>query len=243
MVARAVTNRIRAVGLPLALALGVLTIGAWAFGAIAEEMAEGDTATSDQRVADWLHGRATDPLTDVFRVFTWTGNGGFLAIVVAFAAVLLWRRGYVTDALFVVFAFVGAEVITFGMKQGFRRERPFFEDPVATATSFSFPSGHSLVSLAVYGSIAIVVARHAPSRRVAVAVIGLAAAWILAIGFSRLYLGVHFLTDVVAGFAAGAAWLALLYLALEARTRLGATPRGTEPRRTSRGQTRTAPPP
>jgi membrane-associated phospholipid phosphatase len=219
MVARAVTNRIRAVGLPLAFALGVLTLGAWAFGAIAEEMAEGDTATSDQRVADWLHGRATDPLTDVFRAFTWTGNGGFLAIVVAFAAVLLWRRGYVTDALFVVFAFVGAEVITFGMKQGFRRERPFFEDPLATATSFSFPSGHSLVSLAVYGSIAIVVARHAPSRRVAVAVISLAAAWILAIGFSRLYLGVHFLTDVVAGFAAGAAWLALLYLALEARVR------------------------
>jgi membrane-associated phospholipid phosphatase len=219
MVARAVTSRIRAVGLPLAFALGVLTIGAWAFGAIAEEMAEGDTATSDQRVADWLHGRATDPLTDVFRAFTWTGNGGFLAIVVAFAAVLLWRRGYVTDALFVMFAFVGAEVITFGMKQGFRRERPFFEDPLATASSFSFPSGHSLVSLAVYGSIAIVVARHAPSRRVAVAVICLAAAWILAIGFSRLYLGVHFLSDVVAGFAAGAAWLALLYLALEARTR------------------------
>ena len=219
MVARAVTNRIRAVGLPLAFALGVLTIGAWAFGAIAEEMAEGDTAASDRRVADWLHGRATDPLTDVFQVFTWTGNGGFLAIVVAFAAVLLWRRGYVTDALFVVFAFVGAEVITFGMKQGFRRERPFFEDPLATATSFSFPSGHSLVSLAVYGSIAIVVARHAPSRRAAVAVISLAAAWILAIGFSRLYLGVHFLTDVVAGFAAGAAWLALLYLALEARVR------------------------
>lgn len=217
MVARAFTNRIRAVGLPLAFALGVLTIGAWAFGAIAEEMAEGDTATSDQRVADWLHGRATDPLTDVFRAFTWTGNGAFLAIVVALAAVLLWRRSYATDALFVVFAFVGAEVITFGMKQGFRRERPFFQDPLATATSYSFPSGHSLVSLAVYGSIAIVVARHAPSRRVAGAVICLAAAWILAIGFSRLYLGVHFVTDVVAGLAAGAAWLALLYLALEAR--------------------------
>jgi membrane-associated phospholipid phosphatase len=219
MVARAVTNRIRAVGLPLAFALGVLTIGAWAFGAIAEEMAEGDTTASDQRFADWLHGRATDPLTDVFRAFTWTGNGGFLAIVVAFAALLLWRRSYVTDALFVLLAFVGAEVITLGMKQGFRRERPFFEDPLATASSFSFPSGHSLVSLAAYGSIAIVVARHAPSRRVAVAVVWLAAAWILAIGFSRLYLGVHFLTDVVAGFAAGAAWLALLYLALEARSR------------------------
>jgi undecaprenyl-diphosphatase len=219
MVARGVTTRLRAVGLPLGLALGVLTIGAWAFGAVAEEVAEGDTATNDQRVADWLHGRATDPLTDVFRAVTWTGNGGFLAVVVLVAVALLWRRRLVTDALFVVLAFAGAEVITFGMKQGFRRERPFFQDPLATASSFSFPSGHSLVSLAVYGSIALVVARHARSRRVAATALGVAAVWILAIGFSRLYLGVHFLSDVVAGFAAGAAWLALLYLALEARTR------------------------
>jgi membrane-associated phospholipid phosphatase len=219
VVGRAVWNRLRAVGLPLAIALGVLTIGAWAFGAVAEEVAEGDTATDDQRLADWLHGRATDPLTDVFRAVTWTGNGGFLAVVVLVAAILLLRRRLVSDALFVALAFVGAEVITFGMKQGFRRERPFFQDPLATASSFSFPSGHSLVSLAVYGSIALVVARHARSRRVAAAALGVAAVWILAIGFSRLYLGVHFLSDVVAGFAAGAAWLALLYLALEARTR------------------------
>jgi membrane-associated phospholipid phosphatase len=219
MVARAVTDRLRAVGLPLLFALGVLTIGAWAFGAVAEEVAEGETARDDQRLADWLHGRATDPFTDAFRTFTWTGNGAFLAVVVLVAAVLLWRRSYVADALFVVFAFVGAEVITYGMKQGFRRDRPFFEDPLATASSFSFPSGHSLVSLAVYGSIAIVIARHARDRRVAVAALAAAGLWILAIGFSRLYLGVHFLTDVVAGYAAGAAWLALLYLALEARSR------------------------
>jgi membrane-associated phospholipid phosphatase len=219
MVARAVTNRLRAVGLPLGFALGVLTIGAWAFGAVAEEVAEGDTTASDQRFADWLHGRATDPFTDVFRAFTWTGNGGFLALVVLVAAVVLWRRRLITDALFVVLAFAGAEVITFGMKQGFRRERPFFEDPLATASSFSFPSGHSLVSLAVYGSIALVVARRATSRRLAAVTVCAAAVWIVAIGFSRLYLGVHFLSDVVAGFAAGSAWLAFLYLALEARSR------------------------
>ena len=210
---------LRSVGPGLLLALIVLTAGAWAFGAVAEEVAEGETARDDQRFADWLHGRATDPLTDAFRTFTWTGNGAFLTVVVIVAAIVLWRRSYVTDALFVVLAFVGAEVITDGMKQGFRRDRPFFEDPLATASSFSFPSGHSLVSLAVYGSIAIVIARHVRDRRVAVAVLAVAAIWVLAIGFSRLYLGVHFLTDVVAGYAAGAAWLALLYLALEARSR------------------------
>ena len=209
---------LRRAGPGLLLALIVLTAGAWAFGAIAEEMAEGDTASQDQGVAEWLHGRATDPFTDAFRVFTWTGNGIFLAIVVLVAALLLWRRALVVDALYVVLAFVGAEVITFGMKLGFRRERPFFEDPLATAGSFSFPSGHALVSLSVYGSIAIVIARHASSRRTAIAVLAAAAFWVAAIGFSRLYLGVHFLSDVLAGYAAGAAWLALLYLTLEART-------------------------
>jgi membrane-associated phospholipid phosphatase len=218
VVARAVTDRLRAVGLPLLLALAVLTAGAWAFGAIAEEMAEGDTTAHDQSLADWLHGRATDPFTDAFRTFTWTGNGAFLAVVVLVAALLLWRRGFVMDALYVVLAFVGAEVITYGMKQGFRRERPFFQDPLATASSFSFPSGHALVSLSVYGSLAIVLARHAPSRRAAIAILVLAGVWVAAIGFSRLYLGVHFLSDVLAGLAAGSAWLALLYLALEAST-------------------------
>jgi membrane-associated phospholipid phosphatase len=219
MVARAVTNRLRAVGLPLVVALAVLTAGAWAFGALAEEMAEGDTVHVDRPVANWLHERATDPLTDVLRVFTWSGNGGFLVLVVLVGALVLLRRGLVTDAVFVVLAFAGAEVITYGMKHGFRRERPFFEDPLATASSFSFPSGHSLVSLAVYGSLALVAARHAPNRRVATAVLIAACAWVLAIGFSRLYLGVHFLSDILAGYAAGAAWLALLYLALEARSR------------------------
>ena len=210
---------LRRVGPGLLAALIVLTAGAWAFGAVAEEVAEGDTARSDQRVADWLHGSATDPFTEAFRTLTWTGNGGLLAVVVLVAALVLWRKGYVRDALFVVFAFLGAEVITFGMKHGFRRERPFFEDPLATAGSFSFPSGHSLVSLAVYGSIAIVIARHTRNRRVAAAVVLVTALWIVTIGFSRLYLGVHFVTDVIAGYAAGAAWLALLYLTLEGGSR------------------------
>ena len=219
MVARAVRDRLRGVGLPLGAALVVLTAGAWAFGAIAEEMAEGDTIRYDQRFADWLHHRATDPLTDVVRVLTWSGNGAFLALVVAVAVLVLWRSNLMIDAVFVLLAFAGAEVITFGMKQGFRRDRPFFEDPLATASSFSFPSGHALVSLAVYGSIALVVARHTRSRRLAAAVLAVAAIWILAIGFSRLYLGVHFLSDVLAGYAAGAAWLALLYVSIEVRGR------------------------
>jgi membrane-associated phospholipid phosphatase len=212
-------DRVRAFGLPLFAALLILAGSLWAFGFIVDEqILEGDTA-ADERFAAWLHGRATDPFTDVFRAITWTGNFVTLLVVTVIAVVVLWRRRRQTDALFVALAFLGAQVLSNGMKLGFRRERPFFPDPLATESTFSFPSGHALVSLAVYGSIALLLARgiSSPPRRLLV--LGGAGLLVLAIGFSRLYLGVHFLSDVLAGFAAGTAWLALLYVALELRNR------------------------
>jgi membrane-associated phospholipid phosphatase len=212
-------DRLRALGLPLLAALLILAGSLWAFGYIVDEqILEGETRT-DERLAAWLHGRATDPFTDVFRAITWTGNFVTLLAVTIVAVVILWRRRRQTDALFVALAFVGAQVLSNGMKLGFRRERPFFSDPLATESTFSFPSGHALVSLAVYGSIALLLARRISSPPTRLLVLGGAALLVLAIGFSRLYLGVHFLSDVLAGFAAGAAWLALLYLALEVRSR------------------------
>jgi membrane-associated phospholipid phosphatase len=212
-------ERLRAFGLPLLGALLVLAGSLWAFGQIVDEtFQEGETRT-DERVAEWLHGRATDPFTDVFRVITTLGNFVTLLAVSVLAAGLLWRRSRQTDALFVALALLGAQVLSTGMKLGFRRERPFFPDPLAAESTFSFPSGHSLVSLAVYGSIALVLARRlqSPGRR-ALLFAG-TGVLVLAIGFSRMYLGVHFLSDVLAGFAAGLAWLALLYAALELRNR------------------------
>jgi membrane-associated phospholipid phosphatase len=212
------SDRLRAFGLPLLGALLVLAASLWAFGLLADEVLE-DEAGNDQRLAEWLHGRATDPFTDVFRWITWLGNLTTLVAVTLIAVVLLWRRRERTDALFVLLAFIGGQVLSNGMKLGFRRERPFFADPLATESTFSFPSGHALVSLAVYGAVALVLARRISSARRRAVLVGCAALLVAAIGFSRLYLGVHFLTDVLAGFAAGAAWLALLYLALELRSR------------------------
>lgn len=211
-------DRLRTLGVPLAAALLILVVSLWAFGAVVAEYLEGDTAT-DQRLADWLHGRATDPFTDVFRAITWSGNFVTLLAVTLIACAVLWRRRQQTDALFVALAFVGAQVLSNGMKLGFRRERPFFADPLAIESTFSFPSGHALVSFAVYGSIALVLARRIRSRRRRIVLFAATGVWVAAIGFSRLYLGVHFLSDVLAGFAAGAAWLAFLYVLIEIRGR------------------------
>jgi membrane-associated phospholipid phosphatase len=210
--------RLEALGLPLLAALLLLAASLWAFGAIAEELLEDDTG-NDRRLAEWLHGRATDPLTDVFRAITWLGNVPILLAITLLAAGIFWRRRERTDAVFVALAFLGAQVLSNGMKLGFRRERPFFPDPLATESTYSFPSGHALVSLAVYGSIALVLAQRVRARGRRLVLLAAAGALVIAIGFSRLYLGVHFLSDVLAGYAAGVAWLALLYLALEARGR------------------------
>lgn len=211
--------RLRAFGLPLLAALLVLAASLWAFGQIVDEtIREGETQT-DERVADWLHGRATDPFTDAFRVITTFGNFVTLLVVTVLAVAFLWRRRRRTDAMFVALAFLGAQVLSSGMKLGFRRERPFFADPLATESTFSFPSGHSLVSLAVYGSIALLLAQQVRRPAWRILLFAGTALLVLAIGFSRLYLGVHFLSDVLAGFAAGTAWLALLYVALELRSR------------------------
>jgi membrane-associated phospholipid phosphatase len=213
-------DRLRAAGFPLLGALAALAASLWAFGLLADHVIEDETH-SDQRLAEWLHGRASDSLTDLFHAITFLGNFVTLLAVTLVAVAILWRRRERTDALFVALAFVGAQVLSNGMKLGFRRERPFFPDPLATESTFSFPSGHALVSIAVYGAIALVLARQLPSPGQQALLVAGTAVLVLAIGFSRLYLGVHFLSDVLAGFAAGIAWLSLLYVGLlfrQART-------------------------
>jgi membrane-associated phospholipid phosphatase len=215
---RAIARRVQGLGLTLAGGLLLLALSVWAFAAIADEMADGETAY-DQSVANWLHARATDPLTEFFEAVTTLGNGVVLAGVTVVAAYLLLRRGHRREALLVGLAFVGAEILSYALKLGFRRDRPFFTDPLASESTFSFPSGHSTVSLAVYGALAVVLARRLRGSAEIACLAG-AAALILLIGFSRLYLGVHYLTDVLAGFAAGTAWLAACVVTLHLHERL-----------------------
>jgi hypothetical protein len=156
--------RLRSFGLPPLGALLALAVSLWAFGVIVDEQIIERETRTDQRFAEWLHGRATEPLTDVFRGITRLGNFTMLFAVTLLAVVILWRRRDRIDAAFVALAALSAQVLSTGMKLGFRRDRPFFPDPLATESTFSFPSGHALVPLAVYGSIALVLARRLSSH-------------------------------------------------------------------------------
>lgn len=210
---RVIARRVRDLGPTLIIGLLVLAAGGWVFGALAEEVAEDDTGL-DNRIADELHEHATRPLTEFFEAVTTLGNGIVLAGVAAIAAYLLARRRYYAEAVLMVLAYVGAEVLSYSLKLAFRRDRPFFTDPLATVSTYSFPSGHATVSVAVYGALCLVLLRRltGPAR-----VVCLVAAVLLVslIGFSRLYLGVHFLSDVLAGFSVGLAWLALCVVVLD----------------------------
>jgi undecaprenyl-diphosphatase len=155
-------------------------------------------------------------LTSVFSAITQLGNSvPIIVISVVALAVLAWRRRF-ADMLFLLAAVLGAHLITTWVKLLVARHRPVLDDPLAIGTGFSFPSGHALVSTALYGAIALLIAAPLEPRArrfvlaAAVALVGL-------IGFSRLYLGVHYLSDVLAGFAIGLAWLALLSLVLRRR--------------------------
>jgi membrane-associated phospholipid phosphatase len=121
----------------------------------------------------------------------------------------------IADLMYAVFR----RSATWLLKATFERPRPSFDDPVATAGWFSFPSGHALSSIALYGTLAYVLGSALRSQRARAASLAGVAVLVATIGFSRLYLGVHYLTDVLAGYSAGLAWLLFTIAVVRVRVR------------------------
>jgi membrane-associated phospholipid phosphatase len=178
----------------------------------------------DNELANTLNANVVPQLTAVFSAVTTLGNTPVLALVTAAAAAYLVGRGRRLDASLLVVTLVGAQLLTAILKGIFERPRPSFDDPVATAGWFSFPSGHALSSIALYGALVYVFTNRLRAPRANLAALG-AAVLIAAIGFSRLYLGVHYLSDVLAGYSAGLAWLLLTIGVFHARWSSDATAR------------------
>jgi membrane-associated phospholipid phosphatase len=220
----------RAVG----LLAGTLAASILLFAKLALDVARGEQVVFlDRAVARWLHGHETWFATDLLSAVTQLGGATVLLAVtlVATAALLLRRR--VAYAALMGAALAGGEGLNLALKAAFERPRPSFSDPIATAAGFSFPSGHAMVALTVYGALAFIAAASAKSRPVRVTILAAAAGLVLAIGFSRLYLGVHYVSDVLAAYGAGLAWLMLCGLTLLGASRLVATGGGSAAPRTS----------
>jgi undecaprenyl-diphosphatase len=180
------------------------------FAALAHAVTEGHAAAFDMSVRDAIHSWATPMFTEAMRVITVLGE---LAFLVPLGAIVVWRLCAAgrprAGVLFLVVA-LGAEGCDQVLKFCFQRPRPAAFFGLKQPMTYSFPSGHSVASCCFYGVLAALLAAAAPSRARQVA-IWMAAAWlILAIGFSRVYLGVHYPTDVLGGYAVAVVWVVLV---------------------------------
>jgi membrane-associated phospholipid phosphatase len=207
--------------LPTAL-IATLAACTLVFSKLAEEMASGELVSIDGIVVSWLHGHATGFATLLMSGVTRLGGTHVLFAVTLLAALALLLRRRVAHAALMGAALAGGEALNWALKAAFERPRPSFSDPLATAAGFSFPSGHAMVSLCVYGALTFVIAARAGSRRAQLLALISAIGLVLVIGFSRVYLGVHYASDVLAAYSAGLAWLTLCALTLLGAARLRA---------------------
>ena len=204
-------------GVKLAIGALLLIAAAWLFGAIAEDVVTSDRLTlQDEQVAQWLHRHATAPMTRAMLIVTNLHSTIAVGVYCSFAAAwLAWRRRWRPLATLVI-CVAGGLLLNVLMKLAFHRARPVFDDPLLTLATYSFPSGHVAGSTILYGlGVAWVFARTPRIGRRVLAVVG-ALAMIGLVAFSRMYLGVHYLSDVGAAFFEGVAWLALCLSALAA---------------------------
>ena len=205
----------------LALRLGVgalvLIAAASLFGAIAHDVVMSDRLTVlDVQVARWLRAHATPEATRwmllVTDLHSTIAVSCYATIV---AAALAWRRRWRRLTTLVV-CVGGGLTLNVLMKLAFQRARPVLDDPLLTLTSYSFPSGHVAGSTLMYGLIVAWAFTRTRRPLLRAAVVVAAAAAVGLVAYTRLYLGVHFLSDVAAAFAEGVAWLALCLGALTA---------------------------
>jgi membrane-associated phospholipid phosphatase len=183
----------------------------------------GPTGWVDRPVESFAVEHRQGWLTEVMRPVTDLGSATILVpLVVAAGLGWRWRRGSWRPLALLAGAAAGAWVVQVAVKQLVERPRPPAGLALSHATGFAFPSGHATDAAAVYGMLAVLLAR--PPRRPTRAVVGATVGLIALVGLSRLYLGVHWLTDVLAGMVLGAGWIVALVLA--AGRRADAPPRG-----------------
>jgi undecaprenyl-diphosphatase len=201
------------------VALLVVTLGGMAFLSIADEVAEGETRAIDLAILDalrvpgqpreligpgWLHNAAID----VTSLGSLTVLG--LLILLAFALLLCLKR-WGESALLLVGAFGGVG-ISQGLKAIFGRERPDLDYRAVEAVNASFPSGHAMMSAVVFLTLGVLAARFTDLKRLKALALGAAVFLSLLVGISRIYLGVHWASDVLAGWSVGAAWAMVCWL-------------------------------
>jgi undecaprenyl-diphosphatase len=193
--------------LSLLLGLGTAIAALIFFGWLTDEVLEGDSRHFDEVTRAAVHQLASPLLTAIMRGFSFVGSTiamtvGTILVVIGFA-MRRWGR----EAKLFVVTMVGAALLNMTLKLTFKRARPepFFN--LTLPETYSFPSGHSLMSACFFGALAAILTARIKSKRVRVAIWIVSVLMFLIIGLSRIYLGVHHTTDVIAGFSAALIWI------------------------------------
>jgi undecaprenyl-diphosphatase len=178
----------------------------WAFTELADVVVEGESRAFDRAALLWIHSTFPGWLDGPMRVVTALGYYWFVILLLVVVVFLFYREGWKLSAILLIVSTAGSAVLTTVLKSVFQRARPEFFDSGYHASFYSFPSGHATVAVGLYGMLTLVLAyRLRGAARWAVVVSGTFV--VLLIGFSRLYLGVHYPTDIVAGYLAALLWL------------------------------------
>ncbi|MDW5377755.1 phosphatase PAP2 family protein [Halomonas sp. HP20-15] len=214
--------------LAVLLCVSVLSGGIWGFVELADAVLEGETQSIDERLLLALRNPAdhSDPLgpgwvEEIGRDFTALGGVAVLVLISlsALGYLLLARRYHA--ALFASIAVPGGMLLSTVMKMGYDRARPDLVPHETMVYTASFPSGHSMMSAVTYLTLAALLIRVQPALRLKAYLLILAVLLTLLVGVSRVYLGVHWPTDVLAGWTAGAAWASLCWLVMRWLQRRG----------------------
>lgn len=209
------------------VSLGACGLFAWAFIALAGEVLEGETHAFDSAVLlalrdpqDLANPLGPGWLEEGARDFTGLGGYAILTLLTAAAVSYLLMAGKRGAALLVLVSIVGGALLSSGLKLGFERPRPDLVPHATRVYTASFPSGHAMLSAITYLTLGALLARVEKSRRISAFIMGLAIVVTLLVGASRVYLGVHWPSDVLAGWSVGAAWASLCwFVALQLQRR------------------------
>lgn len=222
-------------------------VGMVGFAWIAACVRGGATQAFDDRVLRMLGTHRIPWLEAAMLEVTFLGTGLVMVVMAAVTALFLALTRQRTAAWLLLWATIGALVLNNGLKHLFDRPRPQLFAWGTHALTTSFPSGHAMSAAAVYGTVALIAARLTRRRGVRAAVYGVCALLVALVAFSRLYLGVHYPSDVAAGLVVGAAWAGCCAAALEGveqarrRRRRGDVPPGPaepgDPAQTGRSRT------
>ena len=206
----------------------------WLFVSLADEVGEGETHALDSRILLALRapGDPSDPIgpgwvEELGRDITAFGGIGILAFVTLAVAGYLWLSGRRRSMALLLAAVCGGQLITSLAKRGFDRPRPDLVPHEMLVYTASFPSGHAMMAAVTYLTLGAMLARVQPGRALKAYVMAVAILIALAVGVSRVYLGVHWPTDVLAGWAAGAGWALGCWSVARWLTRRGAVEPGS----------------